>query len=204
MNLEAFAEPLDDERYLERVSEMSFDGVEWTPEKIARVRDHLGHWNHNIRLSDGVFTAYCEDYYPAHREIMRVLNEAVGADWTGKRVLDIRCLEGYFSAECASQGASVLGVEGRLINFKNCEFVQSVLGLENLSFAQEDAMEVRREKHGSFDVVLASGSSTTSTIRSRSRRTSLRSATASSSSTSSSRWKTSRRRSTAGRRSYPR
>jgi hypothetical protein len=34
------------------------------------MRDFLGPWNHNIKLSHRVFTANCEDYYPAHQEII--------------------------------------------------------------------------------------------------------------------------------------
>jgi 2-polyprenyl-3-methyl-5-hydroxy-6-metoxy-1,4-benzoquinol methylase len=131
--------------------------VTWNPERITAVRDFLGRWHHNIKLGDGIYTAYRRDYYPAHKEIMKVVNHALSGDFAGKRVLDVGCLEGYFSAECALQGADVLGIEGRLINVKKCDFVKSVLGLENLRVIQDDALAVTEEKYGSFDVVLALG-----------------------------------------------
>ena len=55
------------------------------------------------------------------------------------------------------QGAKVLGVEGKTINVKKCEFVKSVLGIKNLSFVKDDAMKVTKKKYGTFDVVVALG-----------------------------------------------
>jgi 2-polyprenyl-3-methyl-5-hydroxy-6-metoxy-1,4-benzoquinol methylase len=155
--LEALDDGLTDQEYLDRVASLSFEGVSWTPESITAVRDFLCPWCHNIRLADGIYTAHCDDFYPAHQEIMRVLNQALSGDFGGKRILDVGCLEGYFSAECAAQGADVLGVEGRVTNLRKCEFVKSVLGREDLRFVQDDAMAVTREKYGSFDAVIAMG-----------------------------------------------
>jgi 2-polyprenyl-3-methyl-5-hydroxy-6-metoxy-1,4-benzoquinol methylase len=155
--LEGLDEELSDQDYLDRVARLSFAGVAWTPERISAVRDVLTPWCHNIKLAEGVYATYCEEFYSAHQEIMRVVNHALSGDFAGKRVLDVGCLEGYFSAECALQGAEVLGVEGKLINVKKCEFVKSVLGLQNLRFVQDDAMAVTREKYGSFEAVLVLG-----------------------------------------------
>jgi 2-polyprenyl-3-methyl-5-hydroxy-6-metoxy-1,4-benzoquinol methylase len=152
-----FAEPMDDAGYLDRVSGLSFERVAWNRENIAAVRDLLGPWNHNIRLRDGIYTKYCDEYYPAHAEIMRVVHHALAGDFAGKRVLDIGCLEGYFSVECALQGAEVLGIDGKAINVKKCEFVKSVFGIENVGFVQDDALAVTKERYGSFDAVLALG-----------------------------------------------
>jgi SAM-dependent methyltransferase len=152
-----FQRALDDQGYLDLVSGLSFDGVTWDAKSITAVRDLLAPWNHNIRLGEGIYTAYWEDPYPEHQEIMSILNQAVSGDFEGKRILDIGCLEGYFSAECALQGADVLGIDGRLINLKKCEFVKSVLDIDNLRFVQDDALAVTQERYGSFDVVLALG-----------------------------------------------
>jgi 2-polyprenyl-3-methyl-5-hydroxy-6-metoxy-1,4-benzoquinol methylase len=148
---------LDDRPYLDRVAALEFDGVEWTRERIIEIRDFLGPWNHNIALPHGVYTAACVDYYPAHREVMRILHERFDGEFTGQRIADIGCLEGYFSIECALQGATVLGVDGKLLNLRKCEFVRSVLGLDRATFVQRDAMEVTRESAGRFDAVLALG-----------------------------------------------
>jgi SAM-dependent methyltransferase len=121
------------------------------------MRDLLSPWNHNIKLPFGIYTADCPDHYPAHEEILNIINHELGGDFRGKRILDVGCLEGYFSAECALQGASVVGVDGKTINIRKCEFVRSVLGIPNLTFVKDDAMRLTRKKYGSFDVVLALG-----------------------------------------------
>ena len=145
------------EAYLRQISRLSFKNARWNRKSITEMRDFLGPWNHNIKLSHRVFTANCEDYYPAHQEIMKIINQQLGGNFRRKRVVDIGCLEGYFSAECALQGAKVLGVEGKTINLKKCEFVKSVLGIKNLSFVKDDAMKVTKKKYGTFDVVVALG-----------------------------------------------
>jgi 2-polyprenyl-3-methyl-5-hydroxy-6-metoxy-1,4-benzoquinol methylase len=146
-----------DRSYLDRIAALEFKGIEWTREKILGVRDLLSPWNHNIALPHGVHTAACNDYYPAHREIMRIVRERLGNDFSGRRIVDIGCLEGYFSIECALQGAEVLGIDGKLLNVRKCEFVRSVLGVERATFALGDAMKVTRESSGRFDAALALG-----------------------------------------------
>lgn len=146
-----------DRFYLDQIATLELKGVEWTREKILGVRDLLSPWNHNIALPHGVYTAACNDYYPAHREIMRVVRERLGSDFSGRRIVDIGCLEGYFSIECALQGAEVLGIDGKLLNVRKCEFARSVLGVERATFALADAMKVTCESSGRFDAVLALG-----------------------------------------------
>jgi len=146
-----------DKRYLREIAELSFDNVRWSRKRILETRDFLSPWNHNIELPHKIFTAFCDDYYPSHKEMMRIINHQLQGDFKGKRILDIGCLEGYFSAECALQGATVVGVEGKLINIKKCEFIKSVLGIKNVKFVRDDAMKITKSKYGSFDVVLALG-----------------------------------------------
>lgn len=147
----------DDHAYLEEIQALSFDGRSWTPTEIEEVRDFLSPWNHNIRLAEGIFTAFDEDWYPAHQAIMNTIDRHLDGGYAGKRVLDIGCLEGYFSLECALHGARVVGVDAKEINIKKCEFVKSVLGVSTLSLVLEDAMNLTRERYGGFDVVLALG-----------------------------------------------
>ena len=143
--------------YLKQISKLSFDNVRWNREKILEIRDFLGGWNHNIKLPYGVFTAYCDDYYPAHEEILKIINHQLNGNFANKRILDIGCLEGYFSSECALQGADVLGIDGKIINIKKYEFIKSVLGIKNVTFIKDDGMKITKSKYGSFDVVLALG-----------------------------------------------
>jgi 2-polyprenyl-3-methyl-5-hydroxy-6-metoxy-1,4-benzoquinol methylase len=143
--------------YLNKISKLSFNNTRWSRKNIGEMRDFLSPWNHNIKLPHRIFTAYCETYYPAHQEIMRIIAQQLRGRFKKHRVIDIGCLEGYFSAECALQGATVLGVEGKTINVKKCEFIKSVLGIKSLRFVQDDAMNVTKKKYGTFDVVLALG-----------------------------------------------
>jgi SAM-dependent methyltransferase len=148
----------DDYRsYLDLVTALEFDDVEWTRDKVLQVRDFLSPWNHNIALPHRVYTTACDDYYPAHREIMRIVQERLSGEFRGRRIMDVGCLEGYFSIECALQGAEVVGIDGKLLNVRKCEFVRSVLGVERATFVQGDAMNLTRESHGRFDAVLALG-----------------------------------------------
>jgi 2-polyprenyl-3-methyl-5-hydroxy-6-metoxy-1,4-benzoquinol methylase len=147
----------NDDAYLEQVRALSFEGRSWTPAAIEEVRDFLSRWSHNIRLAPGIYTAFAEDWYPEHRAIMNVIDRHLSGRYSGQRVLDLGCLEGYFSLECALHGADVIGVDAKEINIKKCEFVKSVLDVPNLSFVLDDAMNVEREGYGSFDVVLALG-----------------------------------------------
>src|SRR5687767_12396621 len=147
----------DDRPHLELLADLDFEGVEWTREKILEVRDFLSPWNHNLALPHGIYTTACDEYYPAHREIMRVVRERLGGQFTGRRVMDLGCLEGYFSIECALQGAEVVGVDGKLLNVRKCEFVRSVLDVPRVTFVQGDAMQITRESSGRFDAILALG-----------------------------------------------
>jgi 2-polyprenyl-3-methyl-5-hydroxy-6-metoxy-1,4-benzoquinol methylase len=146
-----------DPSYLDHVAALDFNSIKWTREKILEIRDLLSPWNHNIPLPHGVYTAGYSDYYPAHREMMRLVHERLGHNFKGRRIVDVGCLEGYFSLECALQGAEVLGIDGKLLNVRKCEFVRSVLGVERATFVQGDAMNVTYESFGGFDAVLALG-----------------------------------------------
>ena len=146
-----------DSSYLDQIAALDFNGIKWTRERILEIRDLLSPWNHNIPLPHGVYTAGCSDYYPAHREMMRLVYDRLNRNFKDRRIVDIGCLEGYFSIECGLQGAEVLGIDGKLLNVRKCEFVRSVLGIEQATFVLGDAMNVTNESFGQFDVVLALG-----------------------------------------------
>jgi SAM-dependent methyltransferase len=147
----------DDRAYLEQIRSLHFGERTWTPTEVEEMRDFLAPWNHNIRLRGDIYTAFDADWYSEHRAIMDVIDHHLGSTYAGRRVLDLGCLEGYFSAECSLHGAEVVGVDAREINVKKCEFVKSALALPRLEFALDDAMNVTVEKYGRFDVVLALG-----------------------------------------------
>ena len=64
----------DEKAYLDNITKMSFRNVKWTRKKLEETRDALSPWNHNIRLPHKVYTAYVEDYYPSHNEILKIVS----------------------------------------------------------------------------------------------------------------------------------
>lgn len=71
------------------------------------------------------------------------------------RVVDLGCLEGGYAVEFARAGYDVLGIEARSDSVARCQHVQRRLGLENLSFVQDDVRNL--SDHGSFDIVFCCG-----------------------------------------------
>jgi SAM-dependent methyltransferase len=71
------------------------------------------------------------------------------------RVVDLGCLEGGYAVEFARAGYEVLGVEARSESVARCRYVQERLGLENLSFVQDDVRNL--SDHGDFDIVFCCG-----------------------------------------------
>ena len=79
------ADQTEKEAYLRQISRLSFKNARWNRKSITEMRDFLGPWDHNIKLSHRVFTANCEDYYPAHQEIMKIINQQLGGNFRRKR-----------------------------------------------------------------------------------------------------------------------
>lgn len=86
--------------------------------------------------------------------IIQMVSDAVRKPLSELRILDLASLDGRFSAEFASRGANVLGIEGRR---SNVDCAQARYSLPNLRFAHDDVRNVSRAKYGEFDVVLCLG-----------------------------------------------
>lgn len=71
------------------------------------------------------------------------------------RVVDLGCLEGGYAVEFARAGYDVLGIEARADSVARCNWVKEQLGLDNLTFAQDDVRNV--PNYGTFDIVLCFG-----------------------------------------------
>ena len=129
-------------------------------EKQAIV-DQFGAWtNHNMRLADGVYTV-ADRVTPSEPKLRRMTQTVLdwcGGDLTGKRVLDLACLEGMYGLELALHGAQVVGIEGREANLAKARFVRDVYGLgDRVEFVCDDVRHLSRETYGEFDVVLCLG-----------------------------------------------
>jgi len=83
------------------------------------------------------------------------LSLAFGDRWTGRRIVDLGCLEGGYTTEFARLGFEALGIEVRQSNFINCEYVRNSFNLPNLSFARDDVWNI--ERYGGFDAVFCCG-----------------------------------------------
>jgi 2-polyprenyl-3-methyl-5-hydroxy-6-metoxy-1,4-benzoquinol methylase len=111
---------------------------------------------HRIQLAADVFTADT-GVRPDIDVRTRIVLDATGG-LAGKRVIDIGCLEGGFSAEFARHGAAeVIGVEARQLSVRRCELVRDLLGLTNLRFVCGDVLHELSRAQEPFDVVLATG-----------------------------------------------
>lgn len=129
-------------------------------QKKQEIIDRFGGWtNHNICLQDDVYTI---DKNLAGSEVkvqrfLQAIADLTGRSFCELRVLDLACLEGLYGIELALHGAQVVGIEGREANLEKARFTQTVLGLENIQFFQDDVRNLSPEKYGEFDVVLCLG-----------------------------------------------
>jgi SAM-dependent methyltransferase len=118
-----------------------------------------GPWTTNIHLGDGVYTI--DRNVPSdHAKLVRfgqLISDLTGQPIAALRILDLACLEGEFAIEFARQGASVVGIEGRMENIEKGRLSTEALGLSNLQLLQDDVRNLSLEKHGSFDAVICSG-----------------------------------------------
>jgi hypothetical protein len=73
------------------------------------------------------------------------------------RVLDLGCHEGGYSIELGRHGATVVGIEGRRENIQKARFAAEVLGLDGVTFFEDDVRNLSAATFGQFDVVLCLG-----------------------------------------------
>jgi SAM-dependent methyltransferase len=128
--------------------------------KLDEVIAKHGPWTaHNIHLTGDLYTIekrITGDEIKLRR-ILQIVADTVRKPLRELRVLDLACLEGLYSIELARQGANAVGIEARETNIAKARFAKEVLGLENVTFIQDDVRNLSREKHGEFDVVLCLG-----------------------------------------------
>jgi 2-polyprenyl-3-methyl-5-hydroxy-6-metoxy-1,4-benzoquinol methylase len=126
---------------------------------MASVVDAYGPWTaHGIELREGLFTR-AEDLYipPLLASLIEILRPLFTKPIAQMRILDLGCLEGGFAIELGRRGATVVGIEAREANIAKALFARDALGMENVTFAQDDVRNLCGEKYGSFDLVLCWG-----------------------------------------------
>ena len=132
-----------------------------------KIVEKFGDWTaHNIQLREDVYT-----YDPGHpmfeaqltghgihlQRIVQIVSDITSRPLDTLRVLDLACLEGLYGIEFARHGAEVIGIEGRETHLVKAQFAKEVLGLENITFLQDDVRNLSVSKYGHFDVVLCLG-----------------------------------------------
>jgi SAM-dependent methyltransferase len=71
------------------------------------------------------------------------------------KVADLGCLEGGYTAAFARAGYLVTGIEARTANMGKCRLVEQALGLDNMTFVQDDVRNL--PKYGPFNATFACG-----------------------------------------------
>lgn len=135
------------------------------PDAIAARRQEVearhGPWtSHSIELAPGVWTrpgGGDDGHVAAFSRLLATVVGIIDKPLAGLRVLDLACLEGFYSVEFARRGAEVVGVEGREASVAKANLAKEALGLEGLFFHHDDVRNLSAAKYGEFDVVLCLG-----------------------------------------------
>ena len=122
----------------------------------ARIQELIaGHqnWYHQIELAPGVTTPGCHNSALGLEYL-----DALGlpADCAGRRVLDIGCMDGFFSFEMERRGAEVVGLDYADPEITGFAITSRVLG-SRVEHRTANVYELDPERFGRFDVVLFLG-----------------------------------------------
>src|SRR5258707_1647313 len=109
-----------------------------------------------VHLGQGKYARHAEPDWRLRR-LTQVIADVLGKPHSEARVLDLACLEGHYALEMSLHGARVVGTDIREANLAKARYAQRALGLGNVEFVREDVRDLRRERFGGFDVVIASG-----------------------------------------------
>ncbi|MDJ0655230.1 MAG: methyltransferase domain-containing protein [Xanthomonadales bacterium] len=86
------------------------------------------------------------------------LEPLYGSDYSGARVVDLACHQGYFALELARRGArEVLGVDARQEHVDDASLMAEVLGHHQFSARQSDIHALETGAMGRFDICLMLG-----------------------------------------------
>lgn len=126
-------------------------------EKTAAFVATHGEWTAMaIKLADGSYTRSPAIDHRLRR-LLQVAADTVGKPLDRCRVLDLACLEGQYAIEFALHGAEAVGSEGRAVSVEKCNYAKDDLGLDRLSFREDDVRNLSADNYGRFDIVICSG-----------------------------------------------
>jgi len=126
--------------------------------EVDALAEKYGEWLYDVPLPHGVWTAGKQDLpHTRLKRVAQVIADTVRRPISECRILDLGCFEGQFAIEMALQGATAVGIEIRESNIEKGRFIQRVLGLDKLSFHQDDVRNVSVETFGRFDAIICSG-----------------------------------------------
>lgn len=127
-------------------------------EQISIIEKEYGQWSYDIPLPYDIWTGgNLQIPHTRLNRLVQIVRDIVDKPWNECRILDLGCLDGMFSIEFAKQGAETVGIEIREGNIKKANFCKEALGLKNLEFIQENALNISIESNGMFDVIICSG-----------------------------------------------
>jgi tRNA (mo5U34)-methyltransferase len=111
------------------------------------------HWYHQIELGPGITT-------PGTHNSRLGLDYLDGlglpADCSGKRVLDIGCMDGFFAFELERRGADVVGLDYASPDFTGFSIAARVLG-SGVEHRTANVYDLTPDTFGTFDIVLFLG-----------------------------------------------
>ncbi len=117
----------------------------------------LGPWFHNLHLPDGTQTAPDHPLgdFPAYK--WRELADALPADLSGARALEIGCNAGYYTFQLAARGADVLGIDHDEHYLRQARWAAAQYGVtERVEFRAMDVYDLAGLEE-QFDLVLFMG-----------------------------------------------
>ena len=127
-------------------------------QEMDGVIDRYGEWTAmSIRIAEGLNTLEPQNPDDRLARLVQLASDLSHKPLAETRVLDLACLEGHYAIEFGLQGAEVVGIEVREANLAKARFAKEALGLDRVSFVQDDVRNLSLEKYGQFDIVICSG-----------------------------------------------
>ncbi len=121
---------------------------------IAQMMAGVPNWYHRIELAPGIITPGVNNT-PVYLQRL----EALGfpQDFSGLRVLDIGCADGFFSFEAEKRGAAqVVAVDYRKPTNSGFSVAREILG-SSVEYHADNVYGLTPEKYGTFDVIFFLG-----------------------------------------------